>query len=318
MSTIKFANNAAPSNNLVYSSVVFLGRICLDDKANSFLTALDDIQGTIHVQVGGTTGMKVNSGGIETDMVKTGIVEIDRGDDYVDNGFPNGLIGDLSTIGSAFTPGIGIDNQYFVDVDGSVSNDIRLWFPLNRDEDAVIFNTNPELYTAAMNFKKDLPKATINDIYLRFSHGEFYFPSNTITPDGNSGGIMSSYGKMNFYYETGVELEDVDNNVVTEDWQTMTSPYVRGIEYITAMTVYEYDHTKQGGVTSFGLLWDEVTQYENGLTALTDPHAPVASTMLSYDETDKITITTRYICQDNLIPIMWSAIQWLNDNKVGL
>ena len=214
--------------------------------------------------------------------IKTGMIEFEK---HVSlSSLFRGAIGDLSYVVANTVPGFGIDNQ--IDLDNTVpelQHDIRLWFPYDRDLDAVVFNTNPETHTAALQLKKD--NDDDSNVFTRFCTGDDF---NVVTFE--LGGIISHSGNMGFYQDnTNI---DVGNTALFDDEDAITA-----IENVPVIT---YSFTDRTNVDTVGFNYDDFV----GTTGF-------------YNDSAITTLNSKkLIVMSNLIPYMWSAIRNLQARMI--
>ena len=289
-------------------NLMVIGRVIYNETGDAY-TTYDSTTNNIVVAVGGTTSAVFTESGLNvggdtlvvkdetvgigttepdpdvelhvSGMARVGILELDRD---IDSTVPRSAIGDLGYLFSALTPGFGIDNQLDIGATPGLDHDIRMWFPKDRNEDAVIFNTSPEVHTAGLQIKKD--NADVSNIFMRFCTGtEFNIPTADL------GGIISHGGYMGFYNDT--------TDITNADILLSTS----GIDAITSVNVYEYGSTIRTGVSTLGF-----------------DYADISNNPLFYlNENAVTTINNRkLVVPSNLLPYCWAAIQNLTDRVIGL
>ena len=206
----------------------------------------------------------------------------------------NTVIGDVSFIYSEFNPGFGVDNRFDpTNTDPTLRHDIRLWFPLERNKDAVVFNKAPDVDTAVLDLKKNsgVNQSVVgpvqSSIFTRFTVGSEFDDTYEVL-----GGIMSLQGHMGFYRDT----TDITAQMALDTTQaTNVIKQVDAIQY----QVNNSAPNSFAGLDMVGFDFDDI----NMLTT-----APQFK-----EEVTKQLNSRKLVVQTNMIPYMWAAIRNLID-----
>jgi len=259
-----------------------------------------DSESQLNFYVQNTTSAIFKPGGVEIPVLETtgliaDTIQFSRNEFVVDQTvltYGDAAIGDMSHIYSLGYSGFAIDNSRDPDNEqAGLQNDIRLWFPLDNNQDAIMFNTNPEMWTAAVNYKKDTETKqdpTVASVYHKFSVGDQFDDTHE-----DLGGIMYRTGHMGFF-------RDVTDFASTEYTAFDGASNALATDIILGITVKVRDAS---GIDVLGFEYADIT----------------AETNLNFNENCCADISsTQYIIETNTIPYMWASLQDLANRVIAL
>ena len=235
-------------------------------------------------------------------------------------------IGDASRIITDTESGIVIDNAYNPS-EPTAAHDVRLFFPTNNDQNAVMFNTSPTTGTAGIEIRQDIQGAIQNDpkIFQQFTmastfSAEFlpYDPANNPTPQVvDVGYIGENQGDMGFAKQLESNFFDFPNPGDTV-FTLEAMDGEKALAFISYTPVKYYNLLNRSGITHSGLIpqicADVKTTHSTLLGKVAD-HTPDFEVNISDINGNPIE-TRNYIHTQNMLNILWAAVHYLGIDKL--